>query len=355
MTIRKRRILLILSGAIFLFMASFILFYSLGYTIDRYFNISQKGGLYIYSPLTDSNIFINNSKEDTFGFLNNGFFMSGLKSGDHSVLIAKNGFWPWAKTLEVRKGFVTEARAILIPENVEGKVLLKGKFSKIWGSEHKSILALQEKENGVTHIIFYLPNNDTFLTSVSGETEDLLTFTSDISNVEWEKDSFIFKSNKGFIRASLDIANNTVTASYITDGESDQKFDFEIYDKRKNEKIWWDSNTNEIFANWLKKDSIPPHYICDPFIQTKEKDCGLPVQIFKGNQPIKSLNFYPNRKDVIVIAINTGVYALEIDKRGGQLIYPIYKGGDPRSATMDSDKNIYVTDGGSLMKIYLDK
>ncbi|MFH1979419.1 MAG: hypothetical protein ABII97_03490 [Patescibacteria group bacterium] len=353
MTKKTRKIILYISFVVFFVVAFVALLYSQGYSIDKNFNLSQKGGLYISYPFVNSDIFINNKKEKTTGMLNKSFFSSNLKTGEYSVLVAKDGFWPWAKTLEVKKGLVTEARAILIPENPKGELVFKGKFSNVWASPYEKILLLQEKKGATTNLNFYMPDEDTFLTPTSLNSEILLETVRGASRVTWEKDFVAFKTEKGVMKANINISDRTVTVNYAGSYDSKLISDFEKYTKRNREKIWWNPATNEVFADWLDEYSSPPHYMCDPSIVNTDS-CNLPIQIFKGSFGIKKLDFYPKRKDVVIISVGNGVYALEIDGRGGRLAYPIYKGKEPFFANFGTENYIFVLDEGSLIKIYLE-
>ncbi len=349
MTIQKRKIILYGCILVFLIASSFMLFYSQGYIIDRDFNISQRGGIYIDIPLADSDIYINNKKEKTTGILNKGLFMSNLKTGEYSVLVAKEGYWPWAKTLEVSKGLVSEAKSVLIPENPRGDTLLKGKFTNIWASHHNDLLILKE-ETGKNYfqLIFYVPEKNTFLTIDSAFTKKLLTFSGEISNITQEKNSIIFKSNKGTIKVDFNFSKEIVSASYFT--KPLQKIsDYEKFDRKEDIKIWYNPLTNEVFADWINENEKPPYYICN------ENNCELPIKIFKSRLSIKNVEFFPGRKDVIIMAVGNGVYAIEIDGRSGRLAYPIYKGKKPTFELLSGEKNIYVLDDGSLIKIFLEK
>ncbi|MFC1756986.1 hypothetical protein ACFLZC_02440 [Patescibacteria group bacterium] len=346
MTLKRRRLILWLSVGIFLILAVLLLFYSQGYKIGKDFRISQRGGIFVSIPFSDSQIFINNKKEETTGTLNRGVFVSNMKTGVYSVLVAKDGYWPWVKNLEVRKGLVTEAKALLVPESPGGELLFKGKLSNIWASPYQKLLVLKEQKNGAFVFTFYKPNENIFLTTKPGTTESLITFKSDPSKIIWSEKSLTFKNEKGSIQASFDLSKNIISASWHT-GEQEEISNYERFDKKKNQRIWWDPLTNEIFVEWLKQDTPAPIYICG--LET----CEHPEQIFKGNFKIRNIEFFPERKDAIIIALGNGIYALELDGRSGRLVYPLYKGKNPTFATISGEKNIYVIDDGALIKISL--
>jgi len=348
MTLRKRRFILLFSTLTFVILATFAISYSNGYMFDHTLRLTQRGGLYVSVATPDSRIFVNNKEEKTTGMLNNGLFLSNLKPGEHSILVAKDNFWPWAKKLKITEGLVTEARAIMIPQNPKGEIVFKGKFSKIWSSPSKKLLILEETNNNVRSLSFYLPEENMFLTPISSFSEQLLSFKEEISDLILEKNYLIFTSEKGVIKTTMDTENKTVKASYLSEKIETETSDFIRHTTRKDQKLWWNPKTNEVFMDWLDKKKQPPYFMC------AENSCKMPIKIFQSQFEIKNVDFFPGRKDVIVIAVNTGIYALEIDSRGGRLVYPIYKGKDPSFATLIEKNSIYVIDGGSLFKIYIE-
>lgn len=346
----KRRIIFLISALIFTILASAVVLYGQGYSLDQNLALSKKGGLYIASPHSGSQIFVNNKQKKVTNLLSAGIFIPNLTADEYPVLVAKDGFWPWAKNLEVTTGYVTEARAFMMPKDTDGEILMRGKFLKIWGSPYGNLLAIQEQKGDSFHLIFYETKENTFLTTDSSSSEKLLTFKkeTEISDVAWEQNSFIFRNESGLIKVDFNLSNSTVFSSAYF-GSAAEISDFERYTARKDEKIWWDPVTNQIFVDWLKEDSTPPYYICGH----PQKTCEPPIQIFKSRFQIKNIDFYPPRKDVIIMALSNGVYALEIDRRGGQIIQPIYKGKDPIFALTQNKDFIWILDEGVLIKARL--
>jgi hypothetical protein len=114
------------------------------------------------------------------------------------------------------------------------------------------------------------------------------------------------------------------------------------------EKIWWDPKQNRLWAEWLGDFVSLPYYFCD------NNGCSTKILIYSSKTPIKNAEFYPQRKDAVVIATQNGIYAVEIDGRGGRNIEPVYKGKDPIFTTYKNDNNLYVLDENNLIEINLD-
>jgi len=168
-----------------------------------------------------------------------------------------------------------------------------------------------------------------------------------ISNIIWGDGYVIFNSDKGLVKAEFNLSSFSVSAKQHNE-PTEKVSGFEKISPKGDEKILWDPNTNDIFVDWSKNSQTIPYYLCDT------KDCQLPIKILHSITSIRAADFFPNRKDVIITAVSNGVYALEIDGRGGRLIQPIYKGKEPRFALLKGDENVYVLDEGALIKVSLE-
>jgi hypothetical protein len=285
MTLRKRRIILALCVFLFLLAAPVVLLYTNGYRWDSKFQLYKTGGLYVSSPLSGSQIFVNNKLEKETNIMQSGLFLQGLKPGKYSILIAKEGHWPWSKNLQVKAQLVTEARAMLMPKEPNGTILLRENYSPLEISKYEEIL-----------------------------------------------------KNLNALRQPL---KKRATAE-------EKEARYSRLTPNEKEKLWWNPQENKLWVTWLADSSSLPYYFCDNI------SCKEMMLILASKFPIKNADFYPKRKDIVIVAVQNGVYALEIDGRGGRLLQPIYKGKDPIFTTYKNDNSIYILDEDNLMEIKLE-
>ena len=271
MTLKKRRIILILCTLFFLAALPVILLYSLGYHLNSKLQLVKTGGIYISSPVSGSQIFVDNKLEKETNILQDGLFLENLKPGTYSILVGKQGYWPWAKELKVKEQFVTEARALILPKNPEGKVLLKENFSPLESSKYEKILGL-------------LKNMQT------GTTTEIL----------------------------------------------------ERFSNHEREKLWWNPKKNTVWVEWLRGKNSRPYYM------NENK-----ILVLNSQFSIRNAEFYPGRNDVIIVAVQNGIFAVEIDERGGKNMQPIYKGKKPFFTTYKKESAVYILEEGALIKIKL--
>lgn len=373
MTFRKRRILLLICVLVFLIITPLLNFYLAGYRITKGFKITKTGGMYIYAPESGVKIYINNELKKETGFIQNGFFIQNMKPEKYSIIVAKEGFWPWKKDLNVKEEIVTETRSFLIKKQPEGKTILQGLFFEVYASPSEKALALtvKNKKTGLYKINFYKPDNETFLNPKNIQTQNI--YFSKIIKTKWEENSFVILTDKSLIRFILDLNTETFEAQKLKENdnivseykEKENIFkpqdDFSIFKSRemktfdyanakisgrKKEIIWLDKIHNTIWFDVSKEENNLPYFI----YQEEEK---LPFKIFSSKFQIKNIDFFPGRRDIIITAINNGVYALELDGRGGRMAQPIYKGKDPNFVLFKGEKKIYILDDGNLSYINL--
>jgi len=113
------------------------------------------------------------------------------------------------------------------------------------------------------------------------------------------------------------------------------------------EKLWLDPKDNKVWVEWLGDRELLPYFFCD------DKLCSDEILIFGSPSLIRNVDFYPKRRDVAVIAVQNGIYAVEFDGRGERNIQPIYKGKEPIFTTYKNESSIYILEENKLIEIKL--
>lgn len=345
MKLKTRRKIYLAFIILFFIVALPVLLYSNGWRLTEDLQIKKTGGFYVYVPQSGAELYLDGKLKKTTNFLQRGVFMQSLTPKIYSVIVAKEGFWPWSKNLRVEESAVVEAGALLMPQNPEGRVLLKGNFKTIKSSPYEHILMLfknNKNNNFGQSISFYLPDLNEFLTNSGQKTENLLSSISGLETFRWEEGGVILFFKDHAIDVDFNQNNRSVTAREVKKPVLESAEPAEtIFDPRGQIKVWQTADAKEIWAEWLDK-KMPPFYFTD-----------RKVRIFNSRSAIRSFNFLPKRKDVLVVAVENGVFALEIDGRKPQNFQPIYKGRSPVSAAFFDQESIYVLDDNLLSRIDL--
>ncbi len=120
--------------------------------------------------------------------------------------------------------------------------------------------------------------------------------------------------------------------------------------RKKNTSIWVEKDDRTIFASWEGRTGSEPQHFC----RQEQGGCQSTVKIFSFAGDIRSVDFYKDREDVILIATKTadetsGIFALEIDNRPAQNFQPVYTGNNPIFSALDQ-KTIYIRDGQNILR-----
>lgn len=347
MELKIRRRLFFLSIISFVILAPLVVFYSAGYRLATDWSIKKTGGIYISSPVSGSEIFLNGEIKKQTNILQSGIFLSGLRPGLYDVLSAKDGYITWKKKLAVKSEFVTEAHAFLVPIFPEGQVLLRGHFTDLHANTAGNVLIMFETKNSGGHPVFYLPNSKEFLNASSAETAKIIGAIRSIDAVYSDNAASYVVSGAKIIRMEFDDKRAAVSGAYVKEVPPELLLNAEFpdtsselikYDSRKRTRIY--AVGNVIFAEWLHPDLLLPY-----FLQTEKE------RVVAARERIRSLDFYPRRYDLMIYSEGVGVYVAEIDGRGERNIQPLYKGKSPVAVVSPDKKMLYVLDNEILMEI----
>jgi len=119
MTYKIRTILFLSLLILFLIAATLTVFYSMGWRFDwKTRKITQPGIFYFKIWPKSVQIYLDGELREKTDFFFGSILIENLLSKEYEVEIKKEGFHAWKKTLEIKKGEVTETKNIvLIPEN----------------------------------------------------------------------------------------------------------------------------------------------------------------------------------------------------------------------------------------------
>lgn len=131
MTLKTRRILLILFTIIFLIASTIIILYSTGWRFDiKTFSIKKTGAIYIETLPKYVSIKINGKNFlDDSGILKNGTLISNLMPKNYKIEIDKKDYYPYYKEIKLEPSLVSELIGIiLIPTKFEEKNIISTKL-----------------------------------------------------------------------------------------------------------------------------------------------------------------------------------------------------------------------------------
>ena len=101
--------------ACFLVIAPILVLYSEGDRFDfEYMRITETGGIYVRTFPVAGQIVIDSKISEKPGIFSNSIFVQSLLPSSHAVLIKKNGYYDYFKTLPVEESQVTKLENVLL-------------------------------------------------------------------------------------------------------------------------------------------------------------------------------------------------------------------------------------------------
>lgn len=138
MTLRTRRILLVIAVVLFMIFSPLVILYSFGYRYDpRGGKMIQTGIIYIIpQPQDNVKIFINDNEEterlSIKGFFKKDYVIYNLLPQTYNIKVRRDGYSEWEKRLAVSPGVITYANPLLFPLNPANDAIFSDKSVISW-------------------------------------------------------------------------------------------------------------------------------------------------------------------------------------------------------------------------------
>ena len=112
--------------AFFILVIPLAILYASGYRIGGGSSLIPTGGAYIAVPLSGAEVTLNGRALGQTSLFTRDFYEDDLSPDSYVVGVTLEGYYPWYKTLVVEQYLVTDAQALLIPQQLETIELLRG-------------------------------------------------------------------------------------------------------------------------------------------------------------------------------------------------------------------------------------
>lgn len=97
-----------------------------GWRYKANFGFVRTGGIFVSVPYSNATILLDGVPVGGSSFLNHGLYISDLAPSAYVVQVDQVGYRPWSKVLIVEPQLVTDAQAVLIPEEIQPVKLVVG-------------------------------------------------------------------------------------------------------------------------------------------------------------------------------------------------------------------------------------
>ena len=256
MTKKTRLIILIVCVACFFIIAPLLVFYSMGYRFDfKKIKVTETGGIYVRSFPAADEIIIDGGIKEKPGIFSNSIFVQSLMPYEHSVLVKKNGYYDYSKTISVVEEQVTKLENILLfKTNIQFEIAKNTTISPFINHD-KFII----KNNNLYYSTDKQNSSLTTLQKATPIIKKLVTFTQQNNSIIWlGTNGLLYKSDS----SNLTTTQVTMTSTPI---KIDKTSSYKIINNGEvtfliagNNLLKLNSKTNDldIFYNGIKDAMI---------------------------------------------------------------------------------------------------
>ena len=142
-----------------------LVFYFKGYRFDKDNFISSPGEVELSVPFSGAIVYLDNVKEKTTDSEGQKINLSALRPGVHTILISKEGFWPWKKDITILSGAKIKLNSFLVSKTVTGSAITGAdpEYESILDMVRKNVFSEDKKLMSSDNLIkISLENNTIF-------------------------------------------------------------------------------------------------------------------------------------------------------------------------------------------------
>lgn len=191
LSIRRRRIYLILSVIVFFVTIPLLILYATGYRLGNALNLVRTGGLSISVPYSGAEVRIGNLPAKQTSLFQKNIFVQNLRPSTYDISVTKEGSQPWKKKLLVSPQTVTEAHAFLLPNEPVLEAVTEFLPGDSAEASTTKVALSKLKPNPVyvsAQLLFGTSTQNTATTSDALRTKRKLAITNEngVLHVEWK-------------------------------------------------------------------------------------------------------------------------------------------------------------------------
>jgi hypothetical protein len=352
---KTRRRTFTLLFALFIIALPFLYLYATGYRFDfrKPTQLISTGGLYLAVERTGAEIYIDNELVRETRTFRKAFYAQNIDVGTHRVHVQKEGYHTWVKELPVSKHLVTEAEAFNLP--VVPQVRVISEFQNATGT---AVVRTPLLAASTTQPVIFSTTTPASTLVRNPEYQALITyFTATTSPAVTTK-----TRSSGIVPAADTV--DEATSTLIANG------------------VQLAMNGDDLYATWVGSFENMPYYYCaedfPPYststpaapVEVEEAEpedafaihplqslapgavCNPTIRMDRKGQTVHDFDLFPGSSDLVLVALDDGIYAVEIDDRSWQNVQPALLGKDLKMHIENG--NLYVCDGHVIYQVLLD-
>lgn len=366
-----RRIVFICAVVLFALLVPVLVMYAIGYRFDpssQVVNLKGVGGMYVSSQADGVTMYINDELVENMRLFRSAAYIQNLDEGVHQIHVQGPGVQTWTKQLPVFAHFVTEADSFNVPLVPQVRLIPQ------WINSGGSTVLVQE---ATSSLFTFASHTSPYIVSTTTSTSTLIQNIEHLYVEELFASSSALRNELSRIQQIREGARFTFGSTPMQPAASStatttvQRDDIRLFEKG-----------GEVYAQWIggtNKDV--PYYFCLTYLGPEEtalqygehvyeslfaqladniditdkslvgaRLCRDTIRIDRLQQEVLWFDFFPNNSNIVLMQLQDGLYAVEIDDRAWQNTQRLYP-GDSFQTTVDGNR-IFLQDDSYYLELY---
>ena len=372
---QHRTVFFYLLLGIFLISLPLFFLYATGYRFHfgEENTIVSTGGMYVAAERTGAAIYIDNELVRETRVFRRAFYAQSLAPGTHRVHVQKKGHHTWVKELPVYAHIVTEAQAFNLPlepdlriispwQTIEGESVLWATSTVATTTTNPYLIATSTATTTLIADTEYQSLIQLFATSTATSSPTLIERVS--SALDPAPAAATTATSTRLSEAEP--ATTTVVVQGVRLFEQGSEVYAEFVGSREDMPYYYCAEDFELLGTSTAPLLLPSDLkqaasviaaedkLLHPVQQVAEDtECEQQILINRQNQPVSSFDFFPGSTDFVLMALENGVYVVEVDDRAWQNTQPLLLGANLHLQVENG--NIYVYDGELIYHVQVER
>ena len=365
---RQRRFVFALLILIFVFAVPFSLFYAMGYRFDfsdKLNSIKSVGGLYVRNDVANTQMFLNDAPVVGVRVFRKAAYIQNLNAGEHKVHVQGTDVQTWVKKLPVYPHLVTEVASFNLPKIPQIRLLTPW-LQAVSGEAvlFDTTTATDFKFAVISNALHYSSTTATTTFTTNAEYKYIKTLFA--SSTEQKVVLTLKKKTATAKRPTFDVATSSGKIQTATTTKT--RSDVSLFAQGQEVRVKWTGNADNIPYYYCLQyqgekqtveqygahvfEEIQAEFASSTDLKKKvdTRICRNTIRIDRLRQSVAWFDFYPHSTDLVLMLLDDGLYAVEIDDRSWQntqLLYP----GKNLDVVQDGGR-IFVHDRGYYLEVF---
>jgi hypothetical protein len=366
----KRRLIFGFSLLLFIVAVPVSVFYAIGYRFDfsdKLDSIKSVGGMYVRNDVQNTEMFIDDTPVKDMRIFQKAAYIQNLEEGMHRIHVQGALVQTWVKELPVYAHFVTELASFNLPKVPQIRIITQLNDT----ATGKGVVF----ENATSTVFsFASTTNQLRLATTSKKVVKTNTFATSTEYV-YIKSLFASSTQEKVLlqqlknpikKTSFDVATTDARAIIATTTKTWRNF--KLYEQGSDVYISWQGDAQSVPYYYCVEHFSPEKTaleygthvykaLIEQFASTtkpsdfeEQRVCRDSIRIDNENKKVLWFDFYPDSTDIILMLLDDGLYAVEVDDRAWQNIQPIYPGKN--IDVIQNGGSIYVHDGKYFVEVF---